>query len=420
MWCGHALRTVNVMTETLSPQTGAAPGPAARPPRVHGLDALRGGALLLGILLHAVMPFMPGIPWLVNDPEPGAWSFTVIYTIHLFRMTLFMALAGYFGAMVVQRRGARSWLKDRAVRILLPAIAFWPLAVGSLVALAVFNVVWRDVGPIEPPDGTSDGLAALFAPGQLWFLWTLMHCVVITVVVRAIALRVSGPERLARLMGGLGRVLSGPFGPVLAALTYAAGLVIQGSLDGGIIAPVTVLPDPASLIPYLGAFVVGWAWRRDPGSLPRLARQGWPMMVVAIGLTLVGLATAGGTGLPLAAGVALNAVAGWAWVHGLVGVCVRHLTTDRPVVRYLADASYWMYLLHLPLLVLGEILVADQPWPVAVKVLVVLAATVAVLLVSYQLLVRGRWLGRWLNGRSAGRAAPRPSGTPEGSSPRSA
>lgn len=30
--------------------------------RLHGLDALRGGALVLGIILHSLMPFLPAGP----------------------------------------------------------------------------------------------------------------------------------------------------------------------------------------------------------------------------------------------------------------------------------------------------------------------------------------------------------------------
>ena len=45
--------------------------------RQHGLDALRAGALLLGILLHSLLPFVPGLPWLVNDTQTsmllGIW-----------------------------------------------------------------------------------------------------------------------------------------------------------------------------------------------------------------------------------------------------------------------------------------------------------------------------------------------------------
>ncbi len=418
MATGMPDRSVSDMSSISTPSTSARP-------RVHGLDALRGGALLLGIVLHAVMPFAPGLVWLVNDVRTTDWAFPVMYVIHLFRMTLFMVLAGYFGAMVVARRGAKDWVKDRAKRILLPAIVFWPFAAASVAALAVVNVIVRDLPAPTPPAGAEGSLLALFGPGHLWFLWTLMQSVVVVAVVRAVMIRLAGADRAGRMITRVGQLLATPVGPAIAATPYLVGLLVQGRIDGGIEAPFTVLPEAGSFIPYLGGFVVGWALYRADG-LPQLARWSWPTMVVGVILTGVGLATNAGTTLPLLAGAVLTALAGWTLTCGLIGVCVRHLRTEYPAVRYLADASYWMYLFHLPLLVAGEILVADLQWPIIVKLLAVLTGTTVLLLGSYQLLVRDRWIGRWLNGsgrrsaRSAHRDEHLPPGKPAESSARSA
>ena len=59
------------------PQAATAAG--ARPPRLHGLDALRGGALLLGIVLHARMPFLPGGGWLVADSQTSGLADPVVF-----------------------------------------------------------------------------------------------------------------------------------------------------------------------------------------------------------------------------------------------------------------------------------------------------------------------------------------------------
>lgn len=386
-----------VVPPSPSPDPGQPHTPSATgSTRLHGLDALRGGALLLGILLHALMPFVPGMPWMVVDPEPLLLSLPAVMTIHLFRMVTFMLLAGFFGAMVLRRRGARRYFSDRVKRILLPVVAFWPIAVLPLAFLSILNIVWRGIP--APPVEIDDPLM-IFSPGQLWFLWTLMQCVVIVLVVRLIALQLLGADRAARIIERVGTVLATPFGVLLAAVPYAIGLLLQGHVMGAIMAPETIRPELASLVPYLGAFVVGWALFTAPGTMQRLSRQCWPHLGVAV-LTTVGCWFAeGGEVLPLPASAALLAIAGWTWTYALVGLCVRYLHRERPVVRYLADSSYWAYLLHLPLLVLGEILVADQPWPAAVKLIIVLAATGLVLLVSYHLLVRSTFLGRWLNGR---------------------
>ena len=42
--------------------------------RLHGLDALRGFAFLLGVIVHASMSFLPGAQffWVAHDNDPSA------------------------------------------------------------------------------------------------------------------------------------------------------------------------------------------------------------------------------------------------------------------------------------------------------------------------------------------------------------
>ena len=95
----------------------------------------------------------------------------------------------------------------------------------------------------------------------------------------------------------------------------------------------------------------------------------------------------------------LVALAGWAWTLGLFGAGVRFLRRERGWIRYLADASYWMYLVHLPLVMVTGLLLAHLTWPVPAKLAVAWTVCAIALLGSYDLLVRGSWIGKWLNGR---------------------
>jgi membrane-bound acyltransferase YfiQ involved in biofilm formation len=70
-----------------------------------------------------------------------------------------------------------------------------------------------------------------------------------------------------------------------------------------------------------------------------------------------------------------------------------------PTIRYLSDASYWMYLIHLPVVVSFQILVAPYPWHWLVKIIFILLPSFSVLLLSYQFLVRKTRIGVLLNGR---------------------
>jgi ABC-type multidrug transport system ATPase subunit len=75
-------------------------------------------------------------------------------------------------------------------------------------------------------------------------------------------------------------------------------------------------------------------------------------------------------------------------------------------VRYVADASYWIYLLHLPVVVVLQILVGHLPLHWTVKIPGILAASLLVLFASYHYLVRATFIGQVLNGRRYPRVAP--------------
>jgi peptidoglycan/LPS O-acetylase OafA/YrhL len=100
------------MTEPTSSKTIA---------RRHDLDALRAVAMLLGIVLHGLMPFMPGLS-VIRDTQTAGWVWILFLGIHGFRMPLFFLVSGFFTAMLWQKRGVQSMLRQRSVRILLPCL----------------------------------------------------------------------------------------------------------------------------------------------------------------------------------------------------------------------------------------------------------------------------------------------------------
>lgn len=365
--------------------------------RIHGLDALRGGALLLGIVLHGLMPYADGFHWMVEDPQRAWWPLPIIAAIHTFRMILFLLLAGYFGHRLRRRRGTRGYLLDRVKRIGLPAFAFWPVAVLPLGLCAIWHL-HRTGAEAVPPETAARGGVSL---GHLWFLWVLLQCVVITLGVRAAAIRLA-PRAALTWSSTVARWLSCPGGVLLAALPYAVTTVIQGDRSG-IVAPVSLMPDAVSLPAHLGAFAVGWLLARDPRALSRLQDQAWAHTLVAVAAMAAALVATDaipvGLSVPQPIWSTLIALAGWTTSYALIGLALRYLNTERAWIRYLADASYWMYLMHLAVQTCGAVLLAELNWPMLVKLSVNLAVSTALLVMSYGWFVRSTWLGAWINGR---------------------
>ena len=76
--------------------------------RLHALDAVRAFALLLGVMFHAGFSFIPGmIPglWAIVDNSPSTTISVMAFASHIFRMTLFFFVAGFFARMMYLPQG---------------------------------------------------------------------------------------------------------------------------------------------------------------------------------------------------------------------------------------------------------------------------------------------------------------------------
>ena len=126
--------------------TDPPPVPVARR---HDLDALRAGAMLLGIVYHLALSFAEGFPWLIQDSRQGQGYTVFQYASHGFRMPLFFVLSGFFTAMLWRKRGLKALLKHRFRRIFLPMIlgvvtitpAIWASLAASYIYMSIFPAV---------------------------------------------------------------------------------------------------------------------------------------------------------------------------------------------------------------------------------------------------------------------------------------
>src|SRR5204863_5259814 len=119
-------------------------------------------------------------------------------------------------------------------------------------------------------------------------------------------------------------------------------------------------------------------------------------LALAIAMIAAGLAIAGITPrvIPITdtasrlAGAACYAVATWAASFAVIGLALRFLSGFSPARRYIADASYWLYLIHLPIVMALQVAPARLDWPWPVKFAGLLAVAFPLMFASYQLMVR--------------------------------
>src|SRR5579871_478197 len=87
-----------VMDQTVTDVRADTSASVAAPERLHALDAVRGGALLLGIVYHATLSFIPSTAriWIAEDINRSYALAVVFFASHVFRMTTFFLVAGFF------------------------------------------------------------------------------------------------------------------------------------------------------------------------------------------------------------------------------------------------------------------------------------------------------------------------------------
>lgn len=97
--------------------------------------------------------------------------------------------------------------------------------------------------------------------------------------------------------------------------------------------------------------------------------------------------------------IVMQALYVWTMSFGCMGMFRSLLTRENRAIRYLSDSAYWLYLSHLPLVILAQHWVKEWQIPGSIKLLGIFVATTFLLLIAYDLLVRYTWIGLVLNGR---------------------
>ena len=159
--------------------------------RIHYLDNLRALAMLLGVYLHGALAYAEPARsvWIATNPEGSVAIDASIWWIHLFRMSLFFLLSGYFAKRIMQRKGLQAFLWNRMLRIALPFALFWPFLMVAMTIVFIFAFSY-----VKDPQGLMQVIVAASRNGEaksstpyttmhLWFLYYLLMFSLVAAVV---------------------------------------------------------------------------------------------------------------------------------------------------------------------------------------------------------------------------------------------
>jgi len=97
--------------------------------------------------------------------------------------------------------------------------------------------------------------------------------------------------------------------------------------------------------------------------------------------------------------IASYSLAAWFWTFSFIGLAMRFMSNKNASRRYLADASYWLYLIHVPIILLLQIETAQWALSWMVKFPLILSITLTIGLGTYHSMVRYTVIGAILNGK---------------------
>lgn len=383
--------------------------------RLDYLDAVRAFALLLGIVFHASMSFVPVfIGWAVMDTSTSSIFANFVLVSHSFRMELFFLIAGFFCHMTFHRKGASAFVNSRLIRIAIPFTVGWFILKPLIVSAWVMGGESMR-GEVNIRNGLKIGFQTLgqlpndlLIGSHLWFLYYLLLVITIALVVRLVVkLNSTLHSKATKWADAIVAWFShSRFSWLALSLPTAACLWFM-SLWGMETPDKSLVPHWPVLSVYGGFFAFGWLLHRQKRLMERFARLSMgriALCIVSIGGTLFLSRYQTDMGHPriglIRAGFVFSyALMMWSLVFLSIGLFKRFFDKPSKVVRYIADSSYWLYLIHLPIVVWLQIAFAELPFHWSLKLIAISLLTVGISLVLYDLFVRSTLVGRILNGR---------------------
>ncbi len=364
--------------------------------------------MLLGVFLHAALAYAQPAQtvWLATDRSASVLVDASIWFIHLFRMGLFFFLSGYFAKVVIERKGLGRFVWNRCLRLVIPFVLFYPFLLGAMTVVIIFALSY-----LEEPRGLMGMIAEAVKDSagtqkretlttmHLWFVYYLVAFSALGALLYKFK-----PMRVDVLLRR----------PV--ELLFCPLLLVPGAMAGGtpMAAPESFVPEWWPFAFYGLFFVSGWQWRGREKGLEVLGPYVWLLLAMG-GLLFLGYYTLMPV-LDLKAIVERGATQGL-WIRVLEAyltaylsvlltiVCLllgqRYLAGKSPLLGFIADSSYCVYLVHLPIAIFLQTLLVPLAWAWPVKLVVVVVGTLVPCLATYVVFVRYTPLGWLLHGKRA-------------------
>ncbi len=334
-----------------------------KPLRRYDIDWLRVIAIGLLIFYHTGIGFQPWGVFLafVQNDEPMESLWVPLSMLNIWRIPLLFFVSGMGVWFAIRRRNWKQLIGERARRILLPFLF------GMAVIVPLQMAIWQGYYHQE--------FRYIFHPAHLWFLGNIFLYVLILVPLFFL-LKNKSSGRFARRAAELAKK------PIVLVL-----LMIPFVLEAVLVAPesfetyaLTGHGFIIGLVAFLTGFVVVWA---GSGFWENVATYKFVLLVLALASWSVRYFL-----FDFKAPDYLMSIESSLWIFSIFGIGYTWLQKPGPVLNYLSQAAYPVYILHMIFLNLGSVWLFPIAMPAMLKYVLLVLFTFAGCFAAFEVIRR--------------------------------
>lgn len=303
-------------------------------PRMYFLDNLKIFLAVLVVLHHAAQPYGPGGGWWIASDPYNILDFVVLGIFMgvnaSFFMGLFFMISAYFVPSSLERKGAAKFIKDRLVKLGVPILIFM---------IGVFPVMGYLLNG-EPS----------ITLGHLWFLAMLL--IFSAIYVAYWLVKKPSPKAKRPFPGN--KVIAA-FAVAMALISFAVAIVSPENSW----APLGLF-EPYHLTQYAMLFAAGIIAYREGwiDAIPEATAKLWSRVAILLVILLLVVGAVTGSS-EFSGGLRIESLLGTTWEAFMcVSMCIALLAlfkdrfnTQGPLAKALANNSFTVYLIHIPIIV---------------------------------------------------------------------
>ena len=331
--------------------------------RRYDIDWLRVIAIGLLLIYHISIGFQPWGVFIgfIQSSESIESIWVPMSLLNVWRIPLLFYVSGMGVCFAMRKRSWKELLKERAIRILLPFI----FGVLAIVPLHVF--LWQEYYHqiIQYP----------FNPAHLWFLGNLF----IYVLVLSPLFFYLKKNQNGKLHQWMSKLFSTPLGLVIVMIPFIIEALIMNPQSFELYA----MNFHGFWIGFL-AFLCGFCFVYCEASFSKtVAQWKWWFLALAFALYLVRMLV-----FEIKAPNYLISIESNLWVFAVLGIGFSYLNRPSRALKYLSEAVYPIYIIHMAFLYAGSWLIFKTELPLTLQFIAVTLFTTAGCFLTYEFLIR--------------------------------